>query len=78
MFNWNLCDDQEEVVSELCSGLPHLKKDNLLTFVCSIIYTEGFEFKEMSKRIEEVDGAVFSVEDEDKRIFDNPSEDDDV
>jgi len=72
MFDWDLCEDQNGIVDELCEGLPRLRRDNLLTFVCSIIYTEGFEFKEMAKRIEEVDGAVFSVENENERVFDTP------
>jgi hypothetical protein len=71
MFNWNLCDDEDEVIEELCGGLSYLKKDNLLSFVCSIIYHEGFEFKQLAKRIEEVDGAIFDIEEPNKRIFDD-------
>jgi hypothetical protein len=70
MFNWNLCEDEDEIVEVLCGGISYLNRDDLLTFVSSVIYHEGFEFKEIAARIEEVDGAIFDIEKSSKRIFD--------
>lgn len=61
MFDWNNCETQDEAVEVMIDGLAYISRQTCLEFIASIIYEEGFEFDEIRKVIEEVDGSVYNI-----------------
>lgn len=61
MLDWNNCETEDEVVETLIDGLGWIKRQTVLELIASIIYEEGFEFDEIRKMIEEVDGSVYHI-----------------
>lgn len=61
MFDWNNCETQDDVVEVMIDGLAYISRQTVLELIASIIYEEGFEFDEIKKVIEDVDGSVYSI-----------------
>lgn len=61
LFDWRLCEDEDEAIDEICEGLRHFNRNTLLTIVSSIVYEVGFDLKEIAVRIDEIDGSIFSI-----------------
>ena len=63
LFDWNLLEEDDEVVDELIDGFKRLSRDNMLTFISSVIWEMGFEYDEITDRIDQCDNCFYSIPD---------------
>jgi hypothetical protein len=59
LFNWNDIENEDDLLEELVDGLTYLERDQLLSFTAGIIYESGFNIKEVTDRIQEIDESVY-------------------
>ena len=56
IFDWQLLEDEEEIMDEILEGLNHLDRDTLGAFIAAIVYEAGIDFDELRDRIAIIDG----------------------
>lgn len=58
-LDWNILEEPEEVIEEICDGITLVDRDSQLRLISSLIYNLDFTYEEIERTIREMDEEVY-------------------